>query len=123
MLRGYYPKSLETSCIPSRTYIQTVYGLQANNFEFTWNLRGGREILPKIASSFARNLRVLTSKRLLPILRAASQFLGEVFSRFRSQNSLSQKNNSANYAGNRSVIEEVDKEQGLAQMVQMRGIL
>ena len=91
MLSGYYPTSLETSCIPSRTYIQTVNGLQANNFEFTWNLRGGREILPKIASSFARNLRVLTSKRLLPILRAASQFLGEIFSRFRSQNSLSQK--------------------------------
>ena len=59
----------------------------------TSNSRGtcGREILPKIASSFARNLRVLTAKRLLPILRAASQFLGEIFSRFRSQNSLSQK--------------------------------
>ena len=103
--------------------MQTVYGLQANNFEFTWNLRGGREILPKIESSFARNLRVLTSKRLLPILRAASQFLGEVFSRFRSQNSLSPKSNSANYAGKRLVIEDADKEQGLAQMVQMRGIL
>ena len=97
--------------------METVYGLQANNFEFMWNLRGRREILPKIASSFARNLRVLTSKRLLPILHAASQFLGEIFSRFRSQN------NSANYAGKRSVIEEAHKEQGLAQMVQMWGIL
>ena len=114
MLSGYYPKSLETSCIPSRTCRPyTDYRLTTSN---SCGTCVAVEKF-KIASSFARNLRVLTSKRLLPILRAASQFLGEIFSRFRSQN------NSANYAGKRSVIEEAHKEQGLAQMVQMWGIL